>query len=146
VNAQTEDGVTALMLAAWNQRYLEPANEGQAERLEDQADTVQLLLDSGAEINARAIAGDTPLLGAARLYSSTNVVRLLLDRGAEIDGADEDGRTPLMYSSGSANMHTMRLLLRRGCHIDQRDSEGRTALSYAAETSSFSNEAMRFLT
>jgi ankyrin repeat protein len=55
---------------------------------------VRLLLDCGADPNARALMGETPLMGAA-LGRSLEVIRLLLDRGADINAVDVTGATAL---------------------------------------------------
>ena len=47
----------------------------------------RLLLDSGAEVDARDGNGNTPL-GFAAWAKSLGVVRLLTDRGANTDGID----------------------------------------------------------
>jgi uncharacterized protein len=63
------------------------ANEG---RLSD----VELLLQSGADPNAKDDSGWTPLHFAVQ-SDSKEVVALLLGNGAEVDAIDLDGNSPL---------------------------------------------------
>ena len=55
----------------------------------NRADIARALIDRGAEVDARAENGDTPLHVAAR-KNSLEVARLLIDRGANTDGIDLD--------------------------------------------------------
>src|SRR5204862_1955628 len=60
-----DQGTTVLLMAARN------------------VDKVKLLLDRGADVNARTATGITPLMVAARYRGNTEVVRLMLKRGAK---------------------------------------------------------------
>lgn len=57
---------------------------------------VRLLLECGANVNAKNDNGHTPLHVAVMAYNySADLVRLLLDHGAHIDQPDVHGHTPL---------------------------------------------------
>jgi uncharacterized protein len=57
-----------------------------------QRETIEVLLDAGADVNAVQHQGYTPLLEAAQSGES-ELVELLLERGADPDARLEDGRT-----------------------------------------------------
>ena len=57
------------------------------------AGIARLLLDHGADVNARQQRGFTPLHGAAG-NGNTGLIALLLERGANRDLRSEDGQTP----------------------------------------------------
>lgn len=77
---------------------------------------VTLLLESGADINAKDVHGCTPL-HCAVYASSTPVARLLLDRGAGVNAARTDCQaTPLCFAAAGTNDSLVRLLLDRGAN------------------------------
>ena len=74
--------------------------------IKDQVGILQLLLDHGANPNARDDNGSTPLhhcsgwKGGRPLWESLEVTGLLLKYGAIIDAEDNEGRTPLQLALG----------------------------------------------
>jgi hypothetical protein len=62
------------------------------------ADTVGLLIDRGANVDAKNGEGWTPLIKAAAA-GHTEIVGLLLARGADMSIADTSGRTAWMYAA-----------------------------------------------
>ncbi|MXY62455.1 MAG: hypothetical protein F4Y87_03230 [Synechococcus sp. SB0665_bin_28] len=56
---------------------------------------VKALLDAGADLEARAIGGFTPLHMAARDSETPEVVKALLDAGAKPSAKTEEGKTPV---------------------------------------------------
>lgn len=57
-------------------------------------ETVEILLEAGANIEAKNEQGQTPLILAC-LKNHTKIVSLLLDAGANLEAKDTDGNTPL---------------------------------------------------
>lgn len=93
-------------------------------------DFVRLLLDHGADPNARDGAGATALMWAA---GDIGKVRLLLASGAQVNAASEDGKTPLMIAARQEGaVALVRLLLERGAEVNAKDIQGATALTQAA--------------
>jgi ankyrin repeat protein len=91
-------GQTPLMAAAGAGRGTTPTR-GRT-RTEAQAiETIELLLAAGADVNHRAVDGDTSVHGAA-IRGWNDVIRLLAGKGAALDVADRDGMTPLDYALG----------------------------------------------
>ncbi len=73
-------------------------------------ETVQILLDYKAEVNAKDHQGATALMKASR-HSVVKIVQLLLDHGAEVNAKDTDNGTALMEASGVADsIETVRTL------------------------------------
>ncbi|MFZ0535804.1 MAG: ankyrin repeat domain-containing protein [Candidatus Sulfotelmatobacter sp.] len=99
---------------------------------------VQLLLDSGADIEARDEEGSTPLMRAAA-FGQTETFKLLLERGAKINVRDQGGLTPLIAAACSCAIATMnstydimKMLLEKGANVNARTRDGKTALIMAA--------------
>ena len=123
LNADTEDHTPTNTL---NADLRNAAKEGNTEE-------VELLLDRGANIEAKNRWGQTPLLIAAD-WGKTETVERLLNRGANIEAQDNDGWTPLMYAARSGNTETVALLIERGANIEAQDNDGWTPLMYAARS------------
>jgi ankyrin repeat protein len=78
------------------------------------ADSVQLLLEAGADPNIRNDAGATALLWAVDNVDKT---RLLLKAGADVNARSDDGRTPLLSAIGrAASADVVKLLLDHGAN------------------------------
>ncbi len=104
------------------------------------ADTVRLLLDSGADPNIRNEAGATALMWATDDPEKT---RLLLKKRADANARSEDGRTPLLIAAGRfGSSAVVKLLLDAGADPSAK-AHGLTArttpLSQAAR---FGDEAV----
>jgi ankyrin repeat protein len=80
----------------------------------DQLELVTLLLDRGADVNARDnFLGSTPLTQAAS-EGLLEAVRLLLDRGANISAKGEEDRTALKIAQRKGHKEIVELLKARG--------------------------------
>lgn len=104
-------------------------------------ETMQWLIDSGAEVNAKNRRGSTPLHWSAPDEAK---VRLLLARGASLNAKQGDNRTPLYLAAMLGNGHSiLRLLLEKGADPNIKTSNGRTPLMAAASRGD--EKAMRML-
>lgn len=73
---------------------------------------VPLLLEKGADVDAKTRSGETALHLAAK-NGHADVARLLLDREAEVDSEDVRGRTPLFWAATMNHFIIIKLLLAR---------------------------------
>ncbi len=132
----------------------------EAARIGD-AQTVEQLLASGADVNAPDDQGMTPLWVAAG-NGRADIVRLLIERGADVNASGKRGRTPLhvafhygyagiarLLIEKGADMNAckygstllraaylgsadvVRLLIEKGADVNTRDKRGRTPLLMA---------------
>jgi ankyrin repeat protein len=79
---------------------------------EGKLEIVRYLLDEGADVNARANSGGTPLAEAA-YYGHVDVIKELLLRGADINAIGEQG-TALDIAGNKNNTATADLLKHHG--------------------------------
>ena len=82
----------------------------------------QLLLDRGADVNARSKSerfakSNTPLHAAAA-NKQVEVARLLVERGADVNAKDGHGFTPLALAANSKSDLLMLLLLEQGARAE----------------------------
>jgi ankyrin repeat protein/predicted Ser/Thr protein kinase len=88
INARTDDGMTALMLAV---------NNGLRK-------TTELLLENGADIDAKGKTGETALMYAAKRGNAEMVLELL-ENGANPNEKDQNGKTALKYAMETQEVH-----------------------------------------
>jgi hypothetical protein len=77
------------------------------------AETIQALLDEGANANAKDEDGTTVLMYAAAWGVWPNV-QVLLEAGADIHAKDKDGKTVLMIAEGAGHTEIVELLKKVG--------------------------------
>ena len=97
---------------------------------EGDVNKMQLLLDAGANAEARNSVTSRPLIVAANA-GKIEVLKLLLDHGANLEARDTDGNTPLVTAIANNKLDIAKLLLDRGANVDARDNNGGTALAKA---------------
>ena len=118
VNAFAVDGFYALGLAVFFRH----------------AETVKILLDAGADVNAQA---RNPMkvrpIHAASAAAQIEVTRSLIERGADVNARQQAGFTPLHEAAGSGKLEFARLFLDHGADVNARTDDGKTALTLAIE-------------
>jgi len=123
VNAQNEDGDTALMFAAGNGHI----------------EIVQELLAKGADVNAKDRYGKTALMWADQVFQGNeNIVQLLLAKGARIS-MDVWYNSPAIKNtvefitcSGRGELSGVQAALAKGAAVNAQKEDGDTALMLAA--------------
>jgi ankyrin repeat protein len=91
---------------------------------------VQILLNSGVDINAKDFQNNTALQLAA-YFKQPQVVRLLLLRRADTNLQDSNGSTALSDAVVTNSKDALELLLEAGASTEIRDELGNTALKRA---------------
>jgi uncharacterized protein len=114
IDAQTDAGYSALVLAAYN----------------DRPEALDLLLKSGANPCLADHQGNTALMGA--LFKGYNqIARRLLKSGCDIDQANNAGETALSFAALFGRFDLLPLLVAAGANPNHVDARGNTALAMA---------------
>jgi ankyrin repeat protein len=103
--ATKSGGTTALMMAA------------------PDVEKMRLLIDRGADVNARARSRFSALMVAAQYQEGDAAINLLLDRGAQVavspDGAPVFSANPFVLASYAGNAKSLKRLLAAGGKLDE---------------------------
>lgn len=97
----------------------------------EQAQIIEFLIASGANVNARDKRGQTPLHTALESYPPVGfAARILLAHGADVNAQDAEGRSPIFC--GGTDDWCARLLCEHGADLNLKDNHGMTPLIYQA--------------
>ncbi len=129
VNDQSDEGLTALMLAAG----LTDSNGFGFSYDPDYVSSssfIEALHHAGARVDVKDKEGKTALFYAAKLDigSDSSTIQQLIDYGADVNAVDKHGRTPLFYAAEAENSSTVLTLLENGARMDVVDHQGTTPL------------------
>ena len=96
-------------------------------------ETVAMLLEKGADVNAKDNGGYTALLWASH-DGHTEIVAMLLDNGANVNVKDNDGFTALYWASQNGHTEIVAMLLENkyGTDVNAKSINGQTALHSAS--------------
>jgi len=107
-----EAGIEAMSHDDYNMELIDAAGNGDTE-------TVALLLEKGADVDATDDFGTTALIRAAD-EGHTGSVALLLDRGADVNTTTDSGMTALIRAAEEGHTDTVVVLLEKGADVDIR--------------------------
>ncbi|CAJ0554564.1 Ff.00g130770.m01.CDS01 [Fusarium sp. VM40] len=85
--------------------------------------TIQMLIDSGVDLEACTTNGHTALHIAAEIEDDSNTLRRLLQCGSDVAIVDHESRTPLSHAIIYGKMTSVELLLEHGADIGAVDEE-----------------------
>ena len=116
---------------AENDGHCEPYLDNEC--LKSTLDLMQLLLDYGADPNAKQIGGETTLHKAVSLGEA--YVRLLSSRGADVNARNDQQQSILDLAVDTSD-RMIDVLVEYKVDLDAKDSNGQTALLKAAQSKS----------
>jgi hypothetical protein len=101
--------------------------------------TIQVLLEYKADVEARDIQGRTPLHYLSEKSRSVhdlslirNVIGILLEHGADLNARDKYLRTPLHRAARRGAVEVVRVLLEHGAIVGAEDNNGQTPFQVAS--------------
>lgn len=127
LEARDRQGNTAVIAAS--------EDEGSASE-EDRAECVRLLVEAGANVNARNNEGNTAL----HETFLTPVEKMLLKLGADVNARNTDGETPIFTT---VDDDAIALYIEHGANLAIRNNKGQTAVEAAPERGPDRVEAFR---
>jgi ankyrin repeat protein len=95
-------------------------------------EVVRMLLEKGADVNAKTDTDTTALFNAI-LYRRTEVVRILLENGADVHVKTMYGSTTLDMAIWYGDIEIVSMLLENGADVNAKGKYGSTALIKASE-------------
>jgi ankyrin repeat protein len=111
-----------------------------------QTETVEFLIEKGADVNVESEASESPLFYAAR-SGHADIVKLLLENGAYVSGT-ESGRgdkVPLVLAAGNGHLEAVKILVSHNADINQKGMMECSALHNAVGRQPPNIELIRFL-
>ena len=102
----------------------------------NQPDIFRLLLDHGANPNAKDRHDWSLLHYAVETEEYIDMARMLLDKGANPDIRENTGQTPLHFAADPGFTAIVELLISRGADVNAKDDFGHTPLWYAEDLGS----------
>ena len=87
----------------------------------------ELLIASGADVNAKSDESGTPLHYAAN-HGNKEIAELLIAAGVDVNAKSFDGRTPLHLATSNNHIDIAKLLIAKGSDVNAQDEGGRTIL------------------
>lgn len=159
VNAQNKKGDTALMSASTSSdfdlmkilldHHADPnirSNDEQTALITCfKREGIKMLLDAGADIEAKDNIGNTVLIQACHFGLANDAVKFLVNCGANVNAKNNFGYTPLMVSAEMGYADNVKLLLESGANIYEKTEEGDDAILLARHQSERSKDRKAIL-
>lgn len=112
----------------WGYTPLHGVVTGHGHLVDDDLKIVKFLVDNGANVEAKAQGGITPL----HITPYPEIVELLVKNGANLEATDNQGRTAIIfYAEDSNGPAALIKALELGANVNHRDKKGRSALDMA---------------
>jgi len=92
---------------------------------------IESLVAKGADVNAKAKGGYTPLHFAAVAEENAEIVEFLVSNGADVNAKTDTGSTPLHVAAVNGNVEIVKFLVSKGADVNAKNNAGKTPLDLA---------------
>jgi len=93
---------------------------------------IKMLIQHGADVNAKAKSGNTPFLIAAVGHGKLETLKLLMNSGADVFAVNNKKENALIRAALFGDTATVSFLLRKGIDVNSYSQDSATALLNAA--------------
>ena len=109
---------------------------------EDHVEVAELLLEHGANVDARETTGETILLKVLTQpdHNLVRKVTFLLEHGADVNARDDNLRSPLYLAVHARKLEEARILLKHKADVNSPDSDGKTPLHILSKSPRYHEE------
>lgn len=91
-------------------------------------DAMRLMIDKGANVNAKDKWGTTALFKAV---GDLAIVKALVEKGANVNEVNTGGFTPLHFAAAEYQVDVAEYLISKGARVNVKNKDGLTPLEYA---------------
>lgn len=95
-------------------------------------EVTRVLLENGADVNAKNAEGNTPLFAAVH-QQNAEVTAMLIGKGADVNAKNNYGYAPIRAASRNGNAEILKILIEGGGDVNVKDNQGSTPLHVAVD-------------
>ena len=104
--------------------------------IRNMVEVCSMLIDAGAEVDARNCCGRTPLIMAS-CGRNAELCRLLVDAGADVNAKDNNGDSPLAGAACVGNAEVVECLIEMGADIEAPNHDAKPPIVATADCGNF---------
>src|SRR3989338_6600442 len=110
LNEQHKTSKATALIYSVNRAFDENSKRASTETTKNYVDITSLLLNNGADVNAKTKDGQSALMISA-IRNNASIAKALVEKGAEVNSRDSDGRTALYEAVISGTSHGSKVIV-----------------------------------
>jgi ankyrin repeat protein len=95
-----------------------------------------LVVNYGADVNAKDETGSTPLLEISKqeILNCSEILKILIEKGAaDVNAKNNNGETPLHNACAWSSLKVVKCLVEKGADVNSKNNENHTPLDIAGK-------------